>query len=200
MKKWLIILALLILLPVTAVPVFAANGDGAENYLYSVLGGNVTLTKYFGEKEAEIVIPGEIDGMPVTRIGEKCFEDHEEIERVFLPDTLKVIDYRAFYGCSGLTEMNLPESLEKTGGWVFAHSGFSSVTFPEGFTSLGYGAFYGSNNLKTVILPEGVTSIGENTFRMCPKLESVTIPSPYQSVASRRCPSVVPCSLVRHFR
>ena len=178
MKKWLIILALLILLPVTAVPVFAANGDGAENYLYSVLGGNVTLTKYFGEKEAEIVIPGEIDGMPVTRIGEKCFEDHEEIERVFLPDTLKVIDYRAFYGCSGLTEMNLPESLEKTGGWVFAHSGFSSVTFPEGFTSLGYGAFYGSNNLKTVILPEGVTSIGENTFRMCPKLESVTIPSP----------------------
>ena len=177
MKKRLILLALLILLSVTAVPVFAADGVGAENYLYSVSGDSVTLTKYFGENDTEIVIPVEIDGIPVTKIGEKCFEDHEEIQRVILPDTLKVIDYRAFYGCSGLTEMNLPESLEKTGGWVFAHSGFSSVTFPEGFTSLGYGAFYGSDNLKTVILPEGVTSIGENTFRMCPKLESVTIPS-----------------------
>ena len=141
MKKRLILLALLILLSVTAVPVFAADGDGAENYLYSVSGDSVTLTKYFGENDTEIVIPVEIDGIPVTKIGEKCFEDHEEIQRVILPDTLKVIDYRAFYGCSGLTEMNLPESLEKTGGWVFAHSGFSSVTFPEGFTSLGYGAF-----------------------------------------------------------
>ena len=177
MKKLLIMIVTLSLFSAAAFTALAADSDGAENYLYSVSGGNVTLTKYFGENEAEIVIPGEIDGMPVTRIGEKCFEDHDEIEQVVLPDTLKVIDYRAFYGCSGLTEMNLPESLEKTGGWVFAHSGFSSVTFPEGFTSLGYGAFYGSDNLKTVILPEGVTSIGENTFRMCPKLESVTIPS-----------------------
>ena len=160
-----------------AVPAAAADGVGAEDYLYSDSGGNITLTKYFGEDESEIIIPAEIDGMPVTKIGEKCFEDHEEIERVILPDTLKVIDYRAFYGCSNLTDMNMPETLEKTGGWVFAHTGFESFTFPEGFTSLGYGAFYGSDNLKTVILPEGVTSIGENTFRMCPKLESVTIPS-----------------------
>ena len=177
MKRYLFIFTLLAVLAMCAVPAAAADGVGAEDYLYSASGGNITLTKYFGEDESEIIIPAEIDGMPVTKIGEKCFEDHEEIERVILPDTLKVIDYRAFYGCSNLTDMNMPETLEKTGGWVFAHTGFESFTFPEGFTSLGYGAFYGSDNLKTVILPEGVTSIGENTFRMCPKLESVTIPS-----------------------
>lgn len=177
MKRYLFIFTLLAVLAMCAVPAAAADGVGAEDYLYSDSGGNITLTKYFGEDESEIIIPAEIDGMPVTKIGEKCFEDHEEIERVILPDTLKVIDYRAFYGCSNLTDMNMPETLEKTGGWVFAHTGFESFTFPEGFTSLGYGTFYGSDNLKTVILPEGVTSIGENTFRMCPKLESVTIPS-----------------------
>ena len=177
MKRYLFIFTLLAVLAMCVLPAAAADGVGAEDYLYSASGGNITLTKYFGEDESEIIIPAEIDGMPVTKIGEKCFEDHEEIERVILPDTLKVIDYRAFYGCSNLADMNMPETLEKTGGWVFAHTGFESFIFPEGFTSLGYGAFYGSDNLKTVILPEGVTSIGENTFRMCPKLESVTIPS-----------------------
>ena len=91
MKRYLFIFTLLAVLAMCAVPAAAADGVGAEDYLYSASGGNITLTKYFGEDESEIIIPAEIDGMPVTKIGEKCFEDHEEIERVIL---LRCVDRR----------------------------------------------------------------------------------------------------------
>ena len=177
MKKLLMFLLMLTLMASFVVPSLADYGDGLDDYLYSTGSSCVTLTKYFGEGESTLVLPTEVEGLPVTRIGEKCFEDHDEIEAVVLPETLKVIGYRAFYGCSKLSDMNLPDSLEQTGGWALAHTGFTSVVFPEGFDTLGYGTFYGSRNLETVVLPEGVESIGENTFRGCSKLQSVTIPS-----------------------
>ena len=177
MKKLLTFLLMLTLMASFVVPGLADYGDGLDDYLYSTGSSGVTLTKYFGEGESTLVLPTEVEGLPVTRIGEKCFEDHDEIEAVVLPETLKVIGYRAFYGCSKLSDMNLPDSLEQTGGWALAHTGFTSFVFPEGFDTLGYGTFYGSRNLETVVLPEGVNSIGENTFRGCSKLQSVTIPS-----------------------
>ena len=177
MKKLLMFLLMLTLMASFVVPSLADYGDGLDDYLYSTGSSGVTLTKYFGEGESTLVLPTEVEGLPVTRIGEKCFEDHDEIEAVVLPETLKVIGYRAFYGCSKLSDMNLPDSLEQTGGWALAHTGFTSFVFPEGFDTLGYGTFYGSRNLETVVLPEGVNSIGENTFRGCSKLQSVTIPS-----------------------
>ena len=177
MKKLLMFLLMLTLMASFVVPSLADYGDGLDDYLYSTGSSGVTLTKYFGEGESTLVLPTEVEGLPVTRIGEKCFEDHDEIEAVVLPETLKVIGYRAFYGCSKLSDMNLPDSLEQTGGWALAHTGFTSFVFPEGFDTLGYGTFYGSRNLETVVLPKGVDSIGENTFRGCSKLQSVTIPS-----------------------
>ena len=177
MKKLLAFLLTLTLIACFVVSGLADYGDGLDDYLYSTGSSGVTLTKYFGEGESTLVLPTEVEGLPVTRIGEKCFEDHDEIEAVVLPETLKVIGYRAFYGCSKLSDMNLPDSLEQTGGWALAHTGFTSFVFPEGFDTLGYGTFYGSRNLETVVLPEGVNSIGENTFRGCSKLQSVTIPS-----------------------
>ena len=176
MKKTATILLALLLCVSHAVSALADFGDGLDDYLYSVGSSGVTLTKYFGEGENKLVLPTEVEGKPVTRIGEKCFEDHNELESVVLPETLEVIGYRAFYGCSKLSDMNIPDALKQTGGWAFAHTGFTSFVFPEGFDSLGYGTFYGSSKLETVILPEGVDSIGENTFRGCSKLRSVTIP------------------------
>lgn len=176
MKKLFAIFLTLVLFSQCTIPVLADFGDGLDDYLYSTGSSGVTLTKYFGEGESTLVLPTEVEGLPVTRIGEKCFEDHNEIEAVVLPETLKVIGYRAFYGCSKLSDMNVPNTLEQTGGWALAHTAFTSFAFPEGFDSLGYGTFYGSSKLETVILPEGVDSIGENTFRGCGKLQSVTIP------------------------
>ena len=63
------------------------------------------------------------------------------------------IGYRAFYGCSSL----------------------ASVTIPEGVTSIGFEAFSGCSRLASVTIPEGVTYIGDSAFDSCSRLTSVNI-------------------------
>ena len=161
-------------------PVVPAEGDeGAEDiYLYTIQSDNtIRLDRYFGPETAVMTLPTTIEGLPVTNVGQKCFEDCEYIEKLVLPETMEIIQYRAFAGCKNLKEMNIPASLKKILGWSFAHTGLTSITFPDTFADLDYGAFYGCNNLESVVLSPSVDYLGENTFRMCGKLKSVTIPA-----------------------
>ena len=63
------------------------------------------------------------------------------------------IEVNAFYGCSSLTTINLPDSL----------------------TSIANNAFYGCTSLTTINLPDSLTSIGGYAFYGCSSLENVTI-------------------------
>ena len=60
----------------------------------------------------------------------------------------------AFYGCSGLT----------------------SITIPDSTTSIGSYAFYNCSGLTSIAIPDSVTSIGDGAFSGCSGLESITIP------------------------
>ncbi len=164
------------------VPADGDDGAPEDNYLYAVSEHAVKLQKYFGEERAIVRVPATVEGKPVTTIDEKCFEDRSEIEQVILPDTVSTIEYRAFYGCSSLREINFPESMRKIGGWAFAHTGLDNVVFPDGLQQLGYGAFYSCAHLESVVLPEAVDKLGENTFRLCPRLKRVTISAPEQEI------------------
>ena len=164
------------------IPADGDDGAPEDNYLYAVSEHAVKLQKYFGEERAIVRVPATVEGKPVTTIDEKCFEDRSEIEQVILPETLSTIEYRAFYGCSSLREINFPESMRKIGGWAFAHTGLENVVFPDGLQQLGYGAFYSCAHLESVVLPEAVDKLGENTFRLCPRLKRVTISAPEQEI------------------
>lgn len=155
-----------------------SDAGAEEIYLYTVQSDNtIRLDRYFGPEEATMVLPTTIEGLPVTNVGQKCFEDCEYIQKLVLPETMEIIQYRAFAGCKNLREMNIPASLKKLLGWSFAHTSLVSVTFPDTFTDLDYGVFYGCNSLESVVLPANVDHLGENTFRMCGKLKSVTLPA-----------------------
>ena len=162
------------------------NNDSpdVENYLYEVsylytdiYEKGVCLQKYFGDATDVLVIPEVIDGWPVTEIGEKCFEDMDTITKVVLPETVEYIQYRAFYGCSSLVDINLPDGLTGTGGWVFAHCGIKEFIAPKSFNSLGYGTFYSCNNLKNIVLTPEVDSLGSDTFAYLAKGCTITIPN-----------------------
>lgn len=148
----------------------------ADDYLYEKGSGGIVLQKYMGDADV-VMIPAEIDGEAVKRIKDACFENHTEILKVVLPDSMRTIDYKAFQGCSHLRELEINDGLYEIGGWAFAHTALTGVKLPDSVKKLGYGAFYGCSHLKEVVLSPSIWMLGENTFHNCATLKRVIIPA-----------------------
>ena len=88
-----------------------AHKVGDSMYTYVVENGEVTLTGYIGGEE-KVSVPDTIDGKRVVRIGKETFRE-TAVREVVLPDTVRVIDWFAFYGCYGLKSITLPASITK---------------------------------------------------------------------------------------
>ena len=84
------------------------------------------------------------------------------------------IGNNAFYSCSGLTSVSIPNSVTSIGNYAFRNcSGLTSVTIPNSVTSIGDYAFFGCSGLTSVTIPNSVTSIGSSAFLNCSGLTSV---------------------------
>jgi hypothetical protein len=87
----------------------------------------------------------------VTFTGETYYEVDEYSGDVVIPQTVnygntdfKVVGIgdEAFYYCSGLTSVTIPNSVTSIGYSVFEYCyGLTSVTIPNSVTSIGYSAF-----------------------------------------------------------
>ena len=70
------------------------------------------------------------------------------------------------------------------GGYAFQrNSTLTSITIPEGVTTIEYSAFSGCTSLTRVTIPEGVTTIGGHAFHDCTSLTSITIPEGVTEIA-----------------
>ena len=82
----------------------------------------------------------------------------------------------AFYGCSGLTSLNLPAGITKIGNRAFEGcTGLTSINLPAGITSIGWNAFNGCTGLTSINLPAGITYIDGGAFSDCSGLTSIYI-------------------------
>lgn len=116
-----------------------ATGDG--DFLIS---GN-TLVAYRGNSP-EVTVP---EGVYLI-VGE-AFKGHEEIEKLILPQSLKVVGEGAFEDCVRLSSVEFGGNIEDIKDRAFACCDLASVTLPASLNALGLGAF----DDKTAVTYEG---------------------------------------------
>jgi hypothetical protein len=93
------------------------------------------------------------------------------------------IAYEAFYNCTVLTSITIPNSVTSIGNRSFSGcTGLTSITIPSSVTSIGNGSFSGCTGLTSITIPSSVTSIGNGTFSGCTGLTSISIPNSVPSI------------------
>ena len=149
-------------------------------YTYTVNADNlsVTITDYPTDAIGPIEIPATIDGRSVTSIGSQAFYNCTALTSVTIPDSVTSIGIYAFEGCTGLTSVTIPDSVTSIGSSAFAGcSSLTSITIPDSVTSIGSGAFAYCTSLTSITIPDSVTSIAEYAFEGCVNLVSILFQS-----------------------
>lgn len=119
----------------------------------------VYITGYTGS-ETDIIIPSEINGMPVVGIDNYAFAN-KGLSSATIPDSVNIIYYGAF-AHNELTDIIIPKASAIWHG-AFAYNRLTGITLPDNLQSIGEGAF-AHNLLESVTIPESVYSLRAGAF------------------------------------
>ena len=146
------------------------TGTTDSNLMYSSNDNSVTITGYnieYGKESGVLTIPSEIDGQPVTAIGENAFSGRTGFTQLSLPDSVTSIGGYAFHGCTGFTgTLSLPDSLTSIGDYAFySCTGFTGgLSLPDSLTSIGDYAFSNCTGFSGKLTIPANTKVEKNTF------------------------------------
>ena len=168
-------------LSASAIVPYSYDGSTYEGLYYNVTDtGEIEIAGCY-EYVRKVNIPIEIDGKSVTSIGEY-----------------------AFYKCTSLTEITIPDSVTSIGEYAFYKcTSLTAITIPDGVTSIREGTFSGCTSLTEITIPDSVTYIegrvpypyygDAGAFEYCTSLTEITIPDSVTSIgeyAFRGCTSL----------
>ena len=154
-------------------------------YATNVFGANIVSNEWDETTGNGVII---FDG-DVTSIGDEAFYKCSSLASISIPEGVTSIGKRAFYNCSSLASITIPNSVTSIGNSAFNICG-SLAEFNGKFASEdgrcliidGVLNSFAPYGLTEYTIPEGVTSIGNSAFGACLRLESITIPDGVTSI------------------
>ena len=136
-----------------------------------------------------------IKGIPVTSIGDFAFYGCTRLTEITIPESVTNIGRYAFYSCTRLTEITIPESVTSIGYDVFSGTPWLNAKCKENPLVVVNGILVdGKKCSGSVTIPDSVTSIGDDAFHYCRSLTEITIPD---SVTSIGCTAFSDCTSLK---
>ena len=121
----------------------------------------------------------------VTLIGNQAFYNCSNLTSITIPNSVTSIGEEAFNGTGWLN--NQRDGLIYLDKFLLGYKGIKptgKLNIAEGTKGIAASAFYKCDGLTSVTIPNGVTTIENYTFYECSNLTSVTIPNSITSIGS----------------
>ena len=149
---------------------------------YSIAGDGTNNTSLISHPSS---VKRVVLGIGVVRIGECAFYNCTSLTSIHIPESVTRIGGGVFVYCSSLTSVYIPEGVISIGNYVFDRcSSLTSINIPRGVTSIGEAMFMNCSSLTSIDISEGVNSIGFGAFYGCSSLTSIHIPESVTSIGT----------------
>ncbi len=152
--------------------------DGSENAT------NLKCTN-ISSVTGNLTIPSEIDNHKVTTLGYRAFYECTGLTAITIPETVTSFGEAAFYGCSGLTNVTLSENITAIEKYAFQNcTGLKNIDIPNNVTNIKDSAFKNCAGLSKITLSNTLTKLENECFANCTALTEIELPDTLTTIGT----------------
>ncbi len=192
----ILVLLLLLIIPnmvkaqtITATEKTETSTGKEVEWSYELSGDNITNLKCtnIASVTGNLEIPETIDSHTVTTLGYKAFYECTGITAITLPETVTSFGEDTFYGCSGLTNVTLSENITAIEKYAFQNCmGIKNIVIPNKVTKIEANAFKNCSGLSKITLSNTLTILENECFANCTALTEIELPDTLTTIGTQQ--------------